>query len=173
MCRRKVGVRTRTSLFSGIFLGRYSVQAEALTPHLTGARGESLDASASRTQSVRMGVRWIRKAYSRVFLQGLLTGVILLVALAPPAEAQGGQGRGRNRQLWHRLLRRSASQSATLCHVARAHRQGARRRRALVFALGPSLLNGSARGRRRTSGRVSFLLSQGGATAAPPPTPRG
>ncbi len=38
------------------------------------------------------------KAYSRVFLQGLLTGVILLVALAPPAEAQGGQGRGRNRQ---------------------------------------------------------------------------
>src|SRR5216683_5995964 len=38
------------------------------------------------------------KAYSRVFLQGLLTGVILLVALAPPAEAQGGHGRGRNRQ---------------------------------------------------------------------------
>jgi hypothetical protein len=29
----------------------------------------------------------------------------------------------------------------------------------LVFALGPSLLNGSARGRRRRSGRVSSLLS--------------
>jgi len=28
----------------------------------------------------------------------------------------------------------------------------------LVFALGPSLLNGSARGRRRTWGRVSSLL---------------
>src|SRR5713101_815972 len=38
------------------------------------------------------------KVCSRVFLHGLLSGVILLVALAPPAEAQGGQGRGRNRQ---------------------------------------------------------------------------
>src|ERR1700682_1764010 len=38
------------------------------------------------------------KARSRVFFQGLLAGVILLVALAPPAAGQGGQGRGRNRQ---------------------------------------------------------------------------
>src|SRR4029077_5758243 len=38
------------------------------------------------------------KSCSRVFLQGLLAGMILLVALGPPAEAQGGQGRGRNRQ---------------------------------------------------------------------------
>src|SRR5216683_6763148 len=33
-----------------------------------------------------------------MFLQVLLAGMILLVALAPPAEGQGGQGRGRNRQ---------------------------------------------------------------------------
>src|SRR6266581_674748 len=38
------------------------------------------------------------KARSRVFFQGLLAGVSLLVALAPPAAGQGGQGRGRNRQ---------------------------------------------------------------------------
>jgi CHAT domain-containing protein len=38
------------------------------------------------------------KACSRVFLHGLLSGVILLVALAPPAEGQRGEGRGRNRQ---------------------------------------------------------------------------
>jgi CHAT domain-containing protein len=38
------------------------------------------------------------KACSRLFLHGLISGVILLVALAPPAEGQGGQGRGRNRQ---------------------------------------------------------------------------
>jgi len=37
------------------------------------------------------------KVCSRVILHGLLSGVILLVALAPPAEGQGGQGRGRNR----------------------------------------------------------------------------
>jgi CHAT domain-containing protein len=33
-----------------------------------------------------------------MFLQMLLAGVILLVALAPPAEGQGGQGKGRKRQ---------------------------------------------------------------------------
>jgi len=36
--------------------------------------------------------------------------------------------------------------------------RGGGRRRALVFALDPSLLNGSARGRRRTSSRVWSLL---------------
>src|SRR5712692_5499930 len=38
------------------------------------------------------------KACSRVFLQGLLASMILLVALAPPAEGAGRPGRGRNRQ---------------------------------------------------------------------------
>ena len=59
--------------------------------------------------------------------------------------------------LWHRLLGRPASEPGRLCHRDGGHDEGARRRRALVFALGPSLLNGSARGRRRTSGRVSSL----------------
>ena len=38
------------------------------------------------------------KGCSRAFLQGLLTGVVLLVVLASQVEGQGGQGRGRNRQ---------------------------------------------------------------------------
>src|SRR5215831_1035233 len=38
------------------------------------------------------------KVRSRVLFQGLLAGVILLVALAPPAAGQGGPGRGRYRQ---------------------------------------------------------------------------
>jgi hypothetical protein len=78
----------------------------------------------------------------------------------------------RFRNVW-----RSAQNDDPAGHPHRGHGDGGhewcdRHRRALIFALGPSLLNGSARGRRRTSGRVSFLLSQGGATAAPPPTPQ-
>src|SRR2546427_9187644 len=34
---------------------------------------------------------------ARPFLQALLAGTVLVVALTPPAEAQGGQNRGRNR----------------------------------------------------------------------------
>jgi tetratricopeptide (TPR) repeat protein len=37
------------------------------------------------------------KGCSRAFLQGLLSGVILLVALAPPAQAQGGLGKDKSR----------------------------------------------------------------------------
>jgi CHAT domain-containing protein len=37
------------------------------------------------------------KGYSRVLVQALLVGAMLAVAVAPPAEAQGGHGRGKNR----------------------------------------------------------------------------
>ncbi len=37
------------------------------------------------------------KNYARILVQGLVVGAMLVVALAPPAEAQGGHGKGKNR----------------------------------------------------------------------------
>src|SRR6267142_2148193 len=36
--------------------------------------------------------------HTRVVVHTFLAGAMLVVAMTPPAEAQGGQGRGRNRQ---------------------------------------------------------------------------
>jgi hypothetical protein len=38
-------------------------------------------------------------------------------------------------ELWHRLLRRSASESGRLCHGDGGHEWGARRRRALMLPI--------------------------------------
>jgi tetratricopeptide (TPR) repeat protein len=40
----------------------------------------------------------VSKARARLFVQALLAGIMLVVALTPPAEAQRGLGMGRNRQ---------------------------------------------------------------------------
>src|SRR6266540_7471695 len=37
------------------------------------------------------------KSYARILVQGLVVGAMLIFALAPPAEAQGGHGKGKNR----------------------------------------------------------------------------
>jgi nucleoside-diphosphate-sugar epimerase len=58
----------------------------------------------------------------------------LPVVIVNPAAPRGPMGRQTHR-LWHRLLRRSASESATLCHGDGSDGQGDRRRRSFVLPI--------------------------------------